>query len=53
MFEDRSISVHVTEQRTLFVTNFPSIADELWIRKRFSKVGELHVLENLDPAKIA
>lgn len=44
--EGRPITVRVTGQTTLFVTNFPPSADELYIRELFSKV-RLHNLVKL------
>ena len=38
-FQDRSITVEIARQATLFVTNFPPTADEGFIRELFGKVS--------------
>lgn len=39
IFDGRTIEVQVDSASTLYVCNFPSTADEAWIREKFSKVS--------------
>lgn len=38
-FDDRAIEVQISSGSTLYVCNFPPVADEAWIREKFKKVG--------------
>ncbi len=42
-FDGRAIEVQLGSGSTLYVCNFPAIADEAWIRDKFSKVGPYRV----------
>ena len=39
MVDGRPVAVRVTGQTSIFVTNFPAAADELYIRELFSGVS--------------
>ncbi|KAF7125614.1 hypothetical protein CNMCM5793_001853 [Aspergillus hiratsukae] len=41
LLDDNAIEVHLGSGSTLFVTNFPSIADESYIRNLFREYGEI------------
>lgn len=38
-FDNRAIEVQIGSRSTLYVCNFPPVADEVWIREKFEKVG--------------
>jgi len=38
-FEGRDIQVRINSGTTLYVTNYPAAADEVWLRERFEKVS--------------
>ena len=40
-FDDRAIEVHIGSGSTLYVCNFPPVADETWIREKFQEVRGL------------
>lgn len=40
-FDDRAIEVQISSGSTLYVCNFPPVADEAWIREKFKKYGEI------------
>lgn len=37
-FDDRAIEVQIGSGSTLYVCNFPPVADEAWIREKFQEV---------------
>lgn len=40
-FDDRAIEVQIGSGSTLYVCNFPPVADETWIREKFQEVRGL------------
>lgn len=40
-FDDRAIEVQIGSGSTLYVCNFPPVADEAWIREKFQEVRRL------------
>ncbi|CAF9932332.1 MAG: Splicing factor [Alectoria fallacina] len=40
-FDDRAIEVQIGSGSTLYVCNFPPVADEAWIREKFQEYGEI------------
>ena len=40
-FDDRAIEVQLGSGSTLYVCNFPPVADEAWIREKFQEVRRL------------
>lgn len=43
--DDRAIEVQVGSGSTLYVCNFPRVADEAWIREKFRRVRWLSLVE--------
>lgn len=41
MFDNRAIEVQIGSGSTLYVCNFPPVADEAWIRKKFQEVSRV------------
>lgn len=41
MIDGRIIEIQIGSGSTLYVCNFPPVADEAWIRNKFRKVGPL------------
>lgn len=39
--DDRAIEVQIGSGSTLYVCNFPPVADETWIREKFKRYGEI------------